>query len=74
MTSTGSERLAADGGTSVVAAPGATIRAAVSALCRADRVTRARVRARRGSVWALFFRGSRLTSADYYPSVTNPEA
>jgi hypothetical protein len=31
-------------------------------------------RARKGSLWALFFRGGRLAAADYYPSLTDPNA
>jgi 8-oxo-dGTP diphosphatase len=59
--------LAAAGGTTVVGAPGPVIRAVVTELARSDRLALTRVRAEKGSMWALFFAGSRLVSADYYP-------
>jgi hypothetical protein len=59
-------RLAAAGGTAAVAAPGPVIRGVITALARKDRVALPRIRAEMGSVWALFFRGVRLASADYY--------
>jgi hypothetical protein len=29
-------------------------------------------RAKKGSVWALFFSGGQLAAADYYPALTGP--
>jgi 8-oxo-(d)GTP phosphatase len=68
--------LAAAGGTTVVAASGPVIRGVVTDLARADlargdRVALARIRAGKGSVWALFFSGARLASADYYPNLND---
>jgi 8-oxo-dGTP pyrophosphatase MutT (NUDIX family) len=65
--------LAAAGGTTVVAAPGSVIREVTAALARADAVALPRVRARKGSLWALFFHHARLAGADYYPSLLKPD-
>jgi 8-oxo-dGTP pyrophosphatase MutT (NUDIX family) len=59
--------LAAERGTTVVAAPGSVIRDVLTALARDDAVTLPTVRPRKGSVSALFFHHARLTRADYYP-------
>jgi 8-oxo-(d)GTP phosphatase len=61
--------LAADGGTTVVAAPGSVIRDVMTALARDDAVTLPTAGPRKGSVSALFFRRARLSSADYYPQL-----
>lgn len=61
--------LAADGGTSVVAARGSVIRDVMAALGRDDGVALPAVRPRRGSVSALFFHRGRVTGADYYPDL-----
>lgn len=64
--------LAAAGGTTVVAAPGSVIREVITALARDDTLALPRVRARKGSLWALFFYRARLVCADYYPSLLEP--
>jgi 8-oxo-dGTP diphosphatase len=64
--------LAAEGGTTVVAAPGSVIRNVITTLACDDHVKLPRVRARKGSVWALFFNRARLTGADYYARLVEP--
>ena len=64
--------LAAAGGTTVIAAPGAVIRAVVTQLAHDDAVALHAGRTRKGSVWALFFHHTRPISADYYPNLANP--
>jgi 8-oxo-dGTP pyrophosphatase MutT (NUDIX family) len=64
--------LAADGGTTVVAAPGPVIHHVVGELTRDDAVAVIPVRPQKGSLWALFFRCARLIGADYYPDLTGP--
>jgi 8-oxo-dGTP pyrophosphatase MutT (NUDIX family) len=59
--------LAADGGTTVIAAPGSMIREVMTELAGADGVALPTGRPGRGSVSALFFRRARLTDVDYYP-------
>ncbi|GIM96755.1 NUDIX hydrolase [Paractinoplanes toevensis] len=58
--------LAADAGTTVVAAPGWVVRDVLTALAGQDAVAVLPVRPRKGSVWALFFHRARLIGADYY--------
>ncbi|MFI7544747.1 NUDIX hydrolase [Actinoplanes sp. NPDC049599] len=64
--------LAAEGGTTVVAAPGSIIREVITALARDDAVALPHVRAKKGSLWALFFSRAHLIRADYYPSLLGP--
>jgi 8-oxo-(d)GTP phosphatase len=64
--------LAAAGGTTVIAASGSVIREAITALARDDAVALPRVRAKKGSLWALFFHRARLVGTDYYPSLQEP--
>jgi len=60
------------GGTSAVCAPGAVIRHLLFALAEDAGLDLTGYPAVKGSVWALFFSGGRLTAADYYPALTNP--
>lgn len=64
--------LVAAGRTTVVAAPGSVIREVITVLARDDTVALPRIRARKGSLWALFFHRDRLVGADYYPSLLEP--
>jgi 8-oxo-(d)GTP phosphatase len=64
--------LVADGGTTVVAAPGSAIRDVMSALARDDAVRLHTLRHRKGSVSALFFRHARLTGMDHYSDLSTP--
>ena len=64
--------LAGAGGTSAVCAPGAVIRHLLLTLAEDARLDVRQYPAVKGSVWALFCTGSRLTAADYYPVLTGP--
>ncbi|MFI6073796.1 bifunctional NUDIX hydrolase/histidine phosphatase family protein [Actinoplanes sp. NPDC051343] len=66
--------LAADGGTTVVAAPGPVIHNVIGSLTRDDAVALMPVRPQKGSLWALFFHRARLIGADYYPNLVGPAA
>jgi 8-oxo-dGTP diphosphatase len=59
--------LAAAGGISAIASQGGAIPGMVSDLADSDGLDLAEVPAKKGSMWALFFAGSRLIGADYYP-------
>jgi 8-oxo-dGTP pyrophosphatase MutT (NUDIX family)/phosphohistidine phosphatase SixA len=64
--------LADAGGTSAVCAPGAVIRHLLVTLAEDAGLDVREYPAVKGSVWALFFTGGRLTGADYYPSLAGP--
>jgi broad specificity phosphatase PhoE len=66
--------LARGGGTPVVCSQGTVIPDLIATLAAGDGVTLTRIRAKKGSVWALFFGDARLAAADYYPSLTSPHA
>jgi len=70
---TGILDLAAGGGTTVVSASGLVIQHLLSALAEDAGLYLPEIRARNGSVWALFFSGSRLAAADYYPILSGPD-
>jgi len=55
-----------------VCASGAVIRHLIAALAADSGLWLEEARARKGSVWALFFSGRRLAAADYYPAMTGP--
>lgn len=59
--------LALAGGTSVISSQGGAIPGMVDDLADADELDLSEVAAKKGSMWALFFAGSRLIAADYYP-------
>jgi len=59
--------LAGQGRTVVVCSQGGVIPDTVRALADADGLALASTAARKGSVWALFFDGSRLVAADHLP-------
>ncbi len=63
----------ARGGTAVVCSQGTVIPDLVATLAGQDGLALPEIRAKKGSVWALFFRAGELTAADYYPSVTSPD-
>jgi 8-oxo-dGTP diphosphatase len=59
--------LAAAGGTSAICSQGGAIPGMLADLADADGLDLSGVRAKKGSMWALFFVGTRLIAADYYP-------
>ena len=63
---------AGEGGPLVACVRGRVIREVISGLARDSRAVPARIRARKASVWALFFHGYRLAAADYYPYLNVP--
>jgi len=64
--------LASAEGTTTVCAPGAVIRHLLATLAEEAGLDVREYPAVKGSVWALFFSGSRLAAADYYPALTSP--
>lgn len=64
--------LANAGGTTAVCAPGAVLRHLLATLAEDAGLDVREFPAVKGSVWALFFSGGRLTAADYYPTLTSP--
>ena len=55
-----------------VCTSGAVARHLISSLADDAGLAMEDVRARKGSAWALFFSGGRLSAADYYPALTSP--
>jgi 8-oxo-(d)GTP phosphatase len=55
-----------------VCASGAVARHLISSLADDAGLAMEDVRAKKGSAWALFFSGGRLSAADYYPAFTSP--
>jgi len=64
--------LAGADGTATVCAPGAVIRHLLAALAEDAGLDLEECPAKTGSVWALFFSGGLLATADYYPSLASP--
>jgi len=64
--------LAGADGTATVCAPGAVIRHLLAALAEDAGLDLEECPAKKGSVWALFFSGGLLATADYYPSLASP--
>jgi broad specificity phosphatase PhoE len=63
--------LASAGPMTAVCASGAVIRHLIAALAADGGLWLEEVRAKKGSVWALFFSSCRLAAADYYPAMTS---
>ncbi len=61
--------LAADSATPAVCSQGTVIPDIIATLAAEDRVTLTGLKAKKGSVWALFFSHDRLVGADYYPTM-----
>jgi phosphohistidine phosphatase SixA/ADP-ribose pyrophosphatase YjhB (NUDIX family) len=61
--------MAGSGRTWAACSQGAVIPPLVASLAHSDGLPLPSVKAKKGSVWALFFRSSRVVAADYYPSV-----
>jgi 8-oxo-(d)GTP phosphatase len=64
--------LAGAAGTAAVCAPGAVILHLLAGLADEAGLALPEIRAKKGSVWALFFSGGRLAAADYYQALTSP--
>jgi 8-oxo-dGTP pyrophosphatase MutT (NUDIX family) len=64
--------LARDSAVTVVCSQGTVIPHLVTTLAAQDDLSLSDVRAKKGSVWALFFRAGRLAAADYYPNLAGP--
>jgi 8-oxo-dGTP pyrophosphatase MutT (NUDIX family) len=62
-------QLMGPGGTTLACVRGRVVRDAIAALAGDGPAAPARIRAKKASVWALFFHGGRLAVADYYPSL-----
>jgi len=58
-------------GTTAVCAPGVVILHLLAALAEDADLALPEIKARKGSIWALFFSGGRLSTADYYPALTD---
>jgi 8-oxo-(d)GTP phosphatase len=59
--------LAGAGGTSAICSQGGAIPGMVAELADADGLDLPEIPAKKGSMWALFFAGTRMIAADYYP-------
>jgi len=66
--------MAGCGRTWAACSQGAVIPPLVASLAQSDGLPLPSVKAKKGSVWALFFRSGRVVAADYYPSVTGAAA
>jgi 8-oxo-(d)GTP phosphatase len=64
--------LADAGGAAAVCAPGGVIRHLLAALAEDAGLAIGEYPAVKGSVWALFFCGGQLATADYYPALASP--
>jgi 8-oxo-(d)GTP phosphatase len=64
--------LAAVGGTAALCASGTVIRHLLGTLADDAGLALGECSAKKGSVWALFFSGAHLGTADYYPALTSP--
>jgi len=60
-------------GATVVCAPGVVIQHLLAALAEDADLVLPEIQAKKGSVWALFFSGGRLSIADYYPALADPD-
>jgi len=64
--------LARSGPMTAVCTSGRVIRHLIAALADDGGLALGDVRAKKGSVWALFLAGGRLAAADYYPALASP--